>query len=72
MCPIVAGAGVDLEYEERGRGADVLLVHDLAGDHLSALAAAAGLESEARLIAYSRRGYGLSGAPEPYTGTTVH
>ena len=26
----------------------------------------------ARVIAYARRGYGASGAPEPYAGTTVH
>ena len=31
----------------------------------------AALEDVARVIAYDRRGYGASGAPEPYEGTTV-
>jgi len=71
MCAIVAGAGVDLEYEERGTGAGVLLVHDMAGDAAAMLDAVPGVEATARLIAYSRRGYAGSGAPEPYAGTTV-
>jgi pimeloyl-ACP methyl ester carboxylesterase len=71
MCPIAAGAGVELEYETRGSGPAVLLVHDLAADHLTMLEQAAGLD-DARVIAYARRGYGASGAPEPYSGTTVH
>lgn len=74
MSPIVTGAGVDLAYAEHGAGAPVLLIHGLASDHL-ALAplaqeiAAAG--DGARVIAYSRRGYDGSDAPEPYLGTTV-
>jgi pimeloyl-ACP methyl ester carboxylesterase len=71
MCPFALGAGVELEYEERGSGGAVLLVHDLAADHLSALEQATGLD-DARVIAYARRGYGASEAPEPYSGTTVH
>ncbi|MGZ6644993.1 MAG: alpha/beta fold hydrolase [Solirubrobacteraceae bacterium] len=66
------GAGVPLSYEERGAGAPVLLVHGLGADAeamapLAEALAAAG----ARAIAYDRRGYGASGAPEPYGGTTV-
>src|SRR5919202_4429145 len=70
--PTVEGAGVPLHYEERGVGPPVLLVHGLASD-AAALApvvetvGAAG----ARAIAFDRRGYGSSGAPEPYLGTTV-
>jgi len=67
----VTGAGVDLAYEERGAGTPVLLIHDIASDHVDALAAAGDLSGDARLIAYSRRGYSGSDAPEPYTGTTV-
>ena len=70
--PTVEGAGVALRYEERGAGPPVLLVHGLASD---AAALAPVLETVAaggaRAIAYDRRGYGESGAPEPYLGTTV-
>lgn len=59
-------------YEERGDGPAVLLIHDMAGDHLSALEGAGALADVARVVGYSRRGYGGSGAPEPYSGTTVH
>ncbi len=71
MSPIVSGAGVELEYEVRGDGPALLLIHDLASDHNALLAAAAELTPDARLIAYSRRGYAGSSAPEPYAGTTV-
>jgi pimeloyl-ACP methyl ester carboxylesterase len=69
--PTVEGAGVVLAYEERGGGRPVLLVHDLASDALALLPVADALAAEARAIAYDRRGYGSSGAPEPYEGTTV-
>jgi len=70
--PTVEGAGVPLHYVERGDGPPVLLVHGLASD-AEALApvAAAVAAGGARAIAYDRRGYGESGAPEPYGGTTV-
>ncbi|MEA2233966.1 MAG: hypothetical protein QOD83_3782 [Solirubrobacteraceae bacterium] len=68
----IEGAGVALHYDERGDGASVLVIHGLASDAaawaepLQELAAAG-----ARAIAYDRRGYGASGAPEPYVATTV-
>lgn len=70
--PYVEGAGVALHYRSRGEGAAVLLVHGMASDALAwepALEqlAAAGL----RAVALDRRGYGGSGAPEPYAATTV-
>lgn len=43
----------------------------MASDHVGSLAVFGALSDDARLIAFSRRGYGGSGAPEPYTGTTV-
>ncbi len=70
--PHVEGAGVALRYEERGSGSPVLVVHGMGSDAaawedvLGDLAAAG-----ARAIAYDRRGYGASGAPEPYAATTV-
>jgi pimeloyl-ACP methyl ester carboxylesterase len=70
--PHVEGAGVALHYLSEGKGPAVLLVHGMASDALGwepALArlAAGGL----RAIALDRRGYGASGAPQPYTATTV-
>jgi pimeloyl-ACP methyl ester carboxylesterase len=68
----IEGAGVALHYEERGDGPPLLVVHGMASDAAAWAAvldelAAAG----ARAIAYDRRGYGSSGAPEPYAATTV-
>jgi pimeloyl-ACP methyl ester carboxylesterase len=70
--PEVEGAGVALHYAERGDGPALLIVHGMASDArawepaLTELATAG-----ARAIAYHRRGYGSSGAPQPYTATTV-
>ncbi|MCW2953815.1 MAG: hypothetical protein JWQ48_2985 [Conexibacter sp.] len=73
MTATIEGAGVELACEVRGEGTPVLLVHGMAADArswtpLSDALAAAGT---ARTIAYDRRGYGASGAPEPYERTTV-
>jgi pimeloyl-ACP methyl ester carboxylesterase len=70
--PQIEGAGVALHYVERGDGQPLLIVHAMASDAaawspaLDALATAG-----ARAIAYDRRGYGDSGAPQPYAATTV-
>jgi pimeloyl-ACP methyl ester carboxylesterase len=70
--PTVEGAGVPLHAEEQGTGPAVLLVHGLASDALALAPVAAAIAGGgARAIAYDRRGYGASGAPEPYHGTTV-
>jgi len=71
MSPRVEGAGVDLAYEEHGAGPPVLLIHGLASDAQALGPVAAALAADARVIAHDRRGYGASGSPEPYTGTTV-
>jgi pimeloyl-ACP methyl ester carboxylesterase len=71
MAPIVEGAGVALNVVERGSGPAVLLVHGFASDAQALAPLAEALSSQARVIAYDRRGYGDSGAPEPYHGTTV-
>jgi pimeloyl-ACP methyl ester carboxylesterase len=71
MAPIVEGAGVALNVVERGSGPAVLLVHGIASDAQALAPIAEALSSQARVIAYDRRGYGDSGAPEPYHGTTV-
>src|SRR4051794_6615209 len=64
----VEGAGVELAYDEAGEGTPVVLVHDMAADRT---AWAALPHPPARVVTYDRRGYGGSGAPEPYTATTV-
>jgi hypothetical protein len=69
--PTVEGAGVPLAYEERGEGPTVLLVHGLASDAEAQRPLAEALAPGARVIAYDRRGYGASGAPVPYEGTTA-
>jgi pimeloyl-ACP methyl ester carboxylesterase len=70
--PTVEGAGVPLHYTERGDGPAVLLVHGLAADAQALEPVAAAVAGAgARAIAYDRRGYGDSGAPEPYEGTSV-
>src|SRR4051812_47992274 len=66
--PTVEGAGVELAYEESGTGPPVVLVHGTAADRTVWPDVA---PPAARAIAYDRRGYGDSGAPEPYHATTV-
>jgi pimeloyl-ACP methyl ester carboxylesterase len=71
MTPVVEGAGVALAYEQRGDGPPVLLVHGIADDAAGWREVGEELAPLARTIAYDRRGYGASGAPEPYERTTV-
>lgn len=75
----IEGAGVPLHVEEHpaatgapALGRTAVVVHGIASDALAheplaAALAAAGM----RVVTYDRRGYGTSGAPEPYDGTTV-
>jgi esterase len=69
----VEGAGVPLSSDVRGDGTPVLLVHDIAADarRWEPVAEALAAGGAARAIAYDRRGYGGSGAPQPYERTTV-
>jgi pimeloyl-ACP methyl ester carboxylesterase len=66
MASTAEGAGVELAYEIEGAGTPALLIHDIAADRVT-LPVVPG----SRCIRYDRRGYGESGAPEPYVGTTV-
>lgn len=68
---MVEAAGVRLAYRERGEGQPVLLVHGMADDAGSWDETLEALAGRARVIAYDRRGYGASGAPDPYERTTV-
>jgi pimeloyl-ACP methyl ester carboxylesterase len=71
MTEFVEGAGVPLALDARGDGPPLLLVHDLAADSAGWAPLVAALGGAARTLAYDRRGYGASGAPEPYERTTV-
>ncbi len=65
--PTLPRGSFDLAYEDRGEGAAVVLVHGMAATRADWPAVDA-----PRVIAYDRRGYGDSGAPQPYTRTTVN
>ena len=67
----VEAAGVELAYTERGSGQPVVLVHGTAGARSTWDETVTELGDGLRAIAYDRRAYGESGAPEPYGGTTV-
>lgn len=68
----VEGAGVELACSVSGEGTPVLAIHGIASGAADWQGFADALERVARVVLYDRRGYGQSGAPEPYSGTTVH
>jgi pimeloyl-ACP methyl ester carboxylesterase len=67
----VEAGGVALAVEERGEGAPVVFVHGTAIARSVWRETITALGPAFRTIAYDRRAYGDSGAPEPYGGTTV-
>jgi 2-(acetamidomethylene)succinate hydrolase len=67
----VEGAGVELGYDERGSGEAVVLVHGTASTRTIWREVRGELGDELRTIAYDRRAYGDSGAPEGFTAATV-
>ncbi len=70
--PHAEGAGVALHYLSEGAGPAVLLVHGMASDAPAWAPALSQLASAGlRAVALDRRGYGDSGAPEPYAATTI-
>jgi pimeloyl-ACP methyl ester carboxylesterase len=71
VTPTVVVADLPLVYEERGAGQPLLLVHGTACDRAVWEELLGALPESLRAIAYDRRAYGESGAPEPYGGTTV-
>ena len=64
-------AAVDLHHWETGQGGTVLCVHETATSSEVWRPLAEALGERARTIAYDRRGWGRSEAPEPYLRTTV-
>jgi 2-(acetamidomethylene)succinate hydrolase len=67
----VEGAGVELAYDERGSGETVVLVHGTASTRTIWEEVREALGDGFRTIAYDRRAYGDSGAPEGFTATAV-
>ena len=67
----VEAGGVELAVEERGDGRPVVFVHGTATARTVWREVRDALGHDLRTIAYDRRAYGDSGAPEPYGGTTV-
>ena len=67
----VEAGGVALAYDEHGEGKAVVLVHGTATARTVWRETVEALGEGVRTIAYDRRAYGDSGAPEPYGGTTV-
>jgi pimeloyl-ACP methyl ester carboxylesterase len=67
----VEGAGVELVYEEHGEGDPLVLVHGTASTRSIWDEVLESLGDGFRTIRYDRRGYGESGEPEGYTGTSV-
>ncbi|HEV2030485.1 MAG TPA: alpha/beta hydrolase, partial [Candidatus Dormibacteraeota bacterium] len=55
--------GVELHYEETGRGFPVLFVHEFAGDHRSWAPQVAHFGKSCRCITYAARGYPPSDVP---------
>lgn len=70
---MIEGAGVELAVDVSGSGPAVMLVHDLASAAAPLAPLRDALVAEGhRVVAYDRRGYGASGAPDPYRATTIH
>jgi pimeloyl-ACP methyl ester carboxylesterase len=65
---VVEGAGVPLAvlHDSGESGPATVLVHGMGGTQWPLA------DLPGRVVTYDRRGYGASGAPEPYTRTTVH
>src|SRR5262245_33016496 len=69
--PTLEARGVEIAWSERGTGPAVFLVHETAANGSVWAEVAEVLADRARAIAYDRRGWGASTAPEGYRRTTV-
>ena len=69
--PTLEARGVELSWSESGQGATVLLVHETATSSAAWRPVAQGIAAGARAVAYDRRGWGASSAPDGYRRTTI-
>ena len=68
----VEARGVELAWEARGKGVEVVLVHETGVDRAAWRGVAGAIEAQGgRAILYDRRGWGASTAPDDYRRTTV-
>jgi len=69
--PTLEARGIELAWSERGKGRPILLVHETAATGAVWGAVAEAVGERARTIAYDRRGWGDSSAPDDYRRTTI-
>jgi pimeloyl-ACP methyl ester carboxylesterase len=69
--PTLEARGVEIAWSERGEGRPVLLVHETAAEASIWDALGEALSAGSRAVAYDRRGWGASTAPEGYRRTTI-
>jgi pimeloyl-ACP methyl ester carboxylesterase len=69
--PALQARGIEIAWRERGSGQPVLLIHETAATGAVWDAVAEAISARARAIAYDRRGWGDSTAPDDYRRTTV-
>ena len=67
----IEAGGVALAVDDRGTGPGAVFVHGTAASRTVWRETIDALGDDVRTVAYDRRAYGESGAPEPYGGTTV-
>jgi pimeloyl-ACP methyl ester carboxylesterase len=69
--PALEARGVEIAWSERGEGAPVLLIHETGVSSVAWAGVAEAVSARARAIAYDRRGWGGSSAPDGYRRTTI-
>jgi pimeloyl-ACP methyl ester carboxylesterase len=67
----LAARGIELSWEEGGEGPPVLIIHETATSSAAWSELRDELAGRCRTIAYDRRGWGASTAPDDYRRTTV-
>jgi len=69
--PKLEARGIEIAWDERGEGAPVLLIHETAVSSAAWVDLTGAISERRRVIAYDRRGWGESTAPDGYRRTTV-
>ena len=69
--PVLQSRGVELSWSERGEGSPLVLVHETASSSAAWERLSGAAPERMRAIAYDRRGWGSSTAPDGYRRTTI-